>query len=341
MPTRKRASALALRPYELLCMICRCGGNASHPQGAKLDSMLAAVRANPDIPVNLRCNAHSVYLYQDPGTDDDTEEGAEYNRKRDLDILQRLDLAPGSTLPARTLLMRVLAQIPTIAGICSYPSVTGDAWRGCASANAGYYEKGRAAGLEAVIAPRSPDEMAREKRLSVARMRQAEQLSIRPHVLMCAVCHYGAADGKSEPLADDNIVEFIDIVRSKPDTPVALAQGADWMICAPCPKRVPELNACVNTAGSGGLQNEKRDLDTLQKLGLKYGDVMPASQLYLLLFERVSTTAEICARDNPRHSVWWDDCGERNRSQGHAGYARGRQMLLAELQRSDRCRAHR
>jgi hypothetical protein len=331
MHSRKQVTALTLRPYQLLCMVCRVGGYSAHPRADMLDGFLAAVRANPDIPVTLRCNASSVYAYQDPGPEDDTGEGGEYNRKRDLDILQRLDLAPGSTLPARTLLMRLLARFETAAGTCSYPGVTGDAWRGCGAACAGHYEQGRAKGLAAMIPPRPADEMAREKRLSVERMYEASQLSIRPHILMCAVCHYGEHGGMTGALKEDNLVEFLDIVRSEPDTPVVMAKGADWMICAPCPQRVPGLNACVNEAGSGGLSNEKRDLDLLQKLGLRYGDALPARQLYLLLFERVPNSASICARDNPPYSVWWDGCGEANTLGGKEAYARGRQMLLAEF----------
>ena len=41
-------------------------------------------------------------LDQDPGTVGDSPEGAEFNQKRDLDVLTRLDLAPGSTLRVRS-----------------------------------------------------------------------------------------------------------------------------------------------------------------------------------------------------------------------------------------------
>lgn len=331
MPTGREVTALTLRPYQLLCLVCRVGGHRVHPRASTLDQLLAAVQASPDLPVTLRCNASSVYLYQDPGPEDDTAEGDEYNRKRDLDILQRLDLAPGSTLPARTLLIRLLTGIETAAGICSYPSITGEAWRGCAAASAGHYERGRAKGLAAMIPPRSLDEMARDKRLSVDRMYEARQVSIRPHLLMCAVCHYGEHSGMTGALKEDNLVEFLDLVRSEPGIPVVMARGADWMICAPCPQRVPALNACVNEAGSGGLSNEKRDLDLLQQLGMKYGDALPVRQLYLLLFARVPNSASICARGNPPQSVWWDGCGEANRSGGKEAYARGRGMLLAEF----------
>ena len=84
----------------------------------------------------------------------------------------------------------------------------------------------------------------------------------------------------------------------------------------PCPQRVPLLNACVNVLGSGGLSNEKRDLDMLRKLGLHFGSTLKARELFRLIFERIPTTQAICGRENAAPSVWWDPCGERNRTQG-------------------------
>ena len=110
-----------------------------------------------------------------------------------------------------------------------------------------------------------------------------------------------------------------------------MARGADWAMCAPCPKRVPGLNACVNVLGSGGLSNEKRDLDTLQRLGLRYGSTMKARDLFRLIFERIPTTQPICGRRNAAPSVWWDGCGEENRSEGNRNYEKGRRELMEKL----------
>jgi len=98
-----------------------------------------------------------------------------------------------------------------------------------------------------------------------------------------------------------------------------------------CP-RAPNLNACVNVLGSGGLSNEKRDLDMLQRLGLTFGSSMPARELFRLIFERIPSTAEICRRDGSLcPSVWWDGCGEANLKTGNAGYEKGRKELMAKL----------
>jgi hypothetical protein len=76
-----------VRPYHLLCTICALG------EGRRT-RLAEAVRERPDRPLRIVCNAGDVYAYQDPGTADDTPEGADYNRKRDLDILQRMSWPP-------------------------------------------------------------------------------------------------------------------------------------------------------------------------------------------------------------------------------------------------------
>jgi len=331
MDSMQERTSLAIRPYQLLCVVCSLGEEEPARRDEKLEGIKQAIRQHPDMPITLSCNAGDVYAYQDPGTSDDTPEGADYNRKRDLDILQRMNWPPGITLPARTAFMCVLKAIATVAGICAYDAVTSASWRGCPKARSGNYERGRQKGIAAIIPSRREDEMAREKDASLDALYSAKEVTIRPHILLCAVCQYGG--GTRPPFKPDNLPEFLQmILGDKPDVPVKMARQADWMMCAPCPARVPELNACVNVLGSGGLSNEKRDLDVLQKLGLQFGSVMEARELYRLIFERIPTTQDICRREGSLSpSVWWDGCGESNCAQGNANYERGRRELMARL----------
>jgi len=87
---------LTARPYQLLCAICRLD------EGQRT-AVAEAVREAPDRPLRIVCNAGDVYAYQDPGVGADTPEGADYNRKRDLDILQRMGWPPGTWLLLGTL----------------------------------------------------------------------------------------------------------------------------------------------------------------------------------------------------------------------------------------------
>lgn len=319
---------LTLRPYQLLCAVCALA--EGHPAGGdrKTRRLLAAVRKNPDLPITLRCNVGEVFAYQDPGTAEDTPEGAEYNVKRDLEILHRLNLAPGSTLPARILFSRLLDRIEDAAAICGgAPDSTAAAWQGCPWAGSGSYARGHAKGLAAIIPCRGAPDMAADKAASLDAMYQAEVKKVRPHILLCSVCQYGA--GTRPPFPEDNLPELVALILREPDTLIQLVPHADWMMCAPCPSRAPSLNACVNNRGSGGLPNHLRDLRVLQKLGLTYGATMKARELYRRLFERLAGTLEVCGYDVARPSVWWTGCGCV--TSNSENFEKGRQLLMAAL----------
>jgi len=322
---------LTVRPYQLLCVVCSVGESAAADRNGKVERLKAAVREHPDRPITVTCNAGDVYAYQDPGTADDTLEGRDFNRKRDLDILQRMNWPPGITLPARTAFSCLLKRITTVAGLCGYDAVTSEAWKGCPKAQSGHYERGHQKGIDALIPPRTEDEMAREKQRSLQALYAAQEVTIRPHILLCAVCQYGG--GTRPPFKPDNLPELLELILTKkPDLLIKFAPSADWMMCAPCPRRVPELNACVNVLGSGGLSNEKRDLDMLQRLGLAFGDALKARDLFRLILEKIPTTQDLCKRDgSPCPSVWWDNCGESNLSKGNPNYEKGRRELMAKL----------
>ena len=115
----------------------------------------------------------------------------------------------------------------------------------------------------------------------------------------------------------------------KPDTQITLAPFADWMMCAPCPYRVPGLNACVNNRGSGGLPNQLRDLRVLQRLGLAYGQTVNARDLYRLILERIPGTLEFCRIEHSKPSIWWTGCGSA--TVDSENYEKGRRLLAAEL----------
>jgi hypothetical protein len=317
---------MRVRPYRLLCAICSlgegCEAAVPHP-----DSLLKAFGRDPDQPLTLACNAGEVFAYQDPGTAEDTGEGAEFNIRRDLEILHKLNLFPGATLPARIILHRMLERIGDVAGICGYESTTAEAWKGCPKAASGCYRRGREKGIDAIIPPLTPEERAAEKRDSMEALRQAGAVRVRPHILLCSVCQYG--NGTRPPYPEDNLPELLALLFEKPGTLITLAPHADWMMCAPCPFRVRELNACVHNRGSGGLPNQMRDLRVLQKLGLAYGATLPGRELYRLLFERIPGTRAICGLDHSTASVWQTGCGMEV---GDApNYEKGKRLLMSRL----------
>jgi hypothetical protein len=300
----------SVRPYQLACLFCRAGARSLHPTQERVAGLAAAIRQTPDLPLMLRCNLGDLYAYQNCGTAEDTPEGADFNRKRDLDLLQWLDLAPGSVLTARMALRRLLLRVPSVASICGYERPTGPAWQGCAKALSGDYERGREGGIEAVIPARPQTEMAAEKQRSLRDLGKSGPLPVRPHLLLCAICQYG--NGIRPPYSEDNLPELLLLAQDPTcHLEVELVTGATWAVCASCPSFTAASCCVTGRLGGGGLYNEAKDLNVLQALGLTYGTVMGLRDMLRLILERVPTTNGVCALNRvplPEYSVWSDAC---------------------------------
>lgn len=340
-------TGISIRPYLLLCAVCRIGEGSID----KDDERIKAIRNNPDIPVTLVCNAGEVFSYQDPGVADDDHGSFEFNRKRDLEILQKIDLHPGVTLPARILYHRIWDKIENVSGICDCEEMESDKCQGCPKAKLGFYEKGREISLKysvphwntqldfieadlqkakiALIVPRTKEERTESKNRSIEAMKKADAISIRPHILLCAICQYG--EGSRPPFETDNLPEMLQFIIKNPEAKIRIAQGADWMMCAPCPS-LNKNGACINVKGHCGLGSQLRDVRVLQKLELSYGDVINAHDLYKRIFERIPSSAPICGSISngvPGHSVWDDECGHHTESL--PAYTKGREQLIKEF----------
>jgi hypothetical protein len=321
--------SLDVRPYQLVHIVSKLGEGFTEDLGdARLTEILRAVRQNPALPLTLRCNVTSHYAYQNPGYALDTPEGDLYNVRRDLRILQRMGLVPGDTRPAIELFRRLLENVETAEGILCFDEITSDTWRG-EPRNSCHYKKGRDLGLEAILPLRGPEQRSRVKETSVRAMYEADRLRIRPHHLMCVSCFYGGHEVPG-PIDEDNLFEVIDIVQKNPETPIELICGP-CMICPPCDGYHPPSNRCI--AGIGmALRDELKDLDVLQRLGLKYGDVLPARKLLTRLYERIPSTRMICGHgDGVVRGPEWRVCGGPD---GDPRYVRARKKGLGFLQRA-------
>jgi hypothetical protein len=323
-------SPIAIRPYQLMCLVCSLGEGKTTPDDERLRTLQDRIRKHPDVPITLRANAGVGFAFQNPGSADDSPGGSDFNQKRDLTILEQLDMPPGETLPARILVHRLLKSITKVDGICGYDAVTSEDWKGCPKAKSGFYEKGRAKASKALFAARPEAEMACDKKASIQAIREATSVRVRPHIVVCSICQYGS--GKRPPFKEDNLPEMLDmILTDKPDMRLTLVPGADWMVCAPCPYRNAETGWCVTgQITAGGLYNELKDLNVLQHLGLTYGTVMKARDLYKLILEKMPTVIGVCALDPKNkspYSVWRDACG----ALPPKDYLKGRELLMAKL----------
>ncbi len=321
---RTMTTVRAIRPYQLLDLVADQGEGRG-----EVNPLLQAIRADPDMPLCLRCNAAEVYDWQDPGTDEDRDGGAEFNLRRDLEILHRLDLFPGAVLPARFLLYLLVERVPDLEGIARFSETSDPTWRGCSPAYAAAYAKGRALGIGALLPPRAPDVLRDAKRESMETVRSGAPVKVRPHILLCAVCQYGG--GTRPPYAEDNLPELLQMVLEGADVRIEMAPHADWTMCAPCPYRAEVREACVNNKGAGGISNELRDLRVLQKLGMVFGDVMEGKTLFRRILDRIPGTFPICRMHAVpgSASVWLTGCGALDRDSDN--YAKGRADLLEKL----------
>lgn len=333
---------IIIQPSQALCLVCSLGKNPEGPERSELEKILKMVEKDPDIPVTLRCKAGDIFSFQDIKENNQT-----WKRKMELDILQKLDLAPGTTLTARILFIRIFTRIKTLKNICIF-----DGKPICADAIQKYYEKSRKTqisftvlycnefsksivaqqaknkGIRIIIPPRTVEDMEKSKKESLKAMYLAKNtgIRVRPHMLLCSVCQYGA--GVKPNQAYDNLPELIELIKKEPETKITLVENADWMMCAPCPSWT-KANSCVHSLGKCGLPNQLRDMRLLQEIGLDYNTTLPAKKLYTMILEKISSTLQICRFDNPSTSMWHSGCGKRKTNS--PDYERGRKMLLKEL----------
>ncbi len=296
--------SLKVRPSALLCAICRAGGKP----GSENDSLIKALRNNPRTPVTLVCDTESAYRCKMETVVNDFP-GSMKRIKRDLDILQMLGLVPGSTRPADELFRRIADKIKTSGNICGPVETKNPVWQGCPYANSGYYGKGLKKWRELIIPERNKNEKEQAKIDSVTKMHNAEKLEIRPHHLLCTICFYG--NGLDGPLENDNIYEFVAIMKENNNVPIVLVRGC-CMLCAPCENYDPKSGLCVNVPGIS-LRDDKKDLEVLSILQMNFGDELPARKLYGKIFKKINSTQEVCGFDNTVTAPEWSVCGSCKR----------------------------
>lgn len=313
MPARPD-DVMEIRPYQLLCLVCRLGRQNHEPYyfEEKLDELQKRIAANPYCVLKLRCDVESTFRFQNPGDADDTPEGKSFNRRRDLTVLQRLGLLPGAEVPACDLLRHLTRPnvgIAAVQDICCFEHVTAPAWQGCRHGGSGNYERGLAKAI-AVLMP-GRDLATREacKKTTAEAMYQRRVLQIRPHHLLCMACFTAnCRPGDNAPILEDNLYEAVETCRRDPSVIIELVPGP-CMICPPCGGYDPDSGLCSMACGMG-LRDQKKDLDTLQLLGLDYGAKVPAGQLYQLVFARIPDVKAVCAfKTNRQTHEAWSICG--------------------------------
>lgn len=312
-----------VRPYQLMCIICSLGGKSCNvPGDPKVGEIWKALRNLPNAPVMLRCNTISVYRYQNPGMEDDTPEGELFNISRDLSILQKLGLTPGSIRPAHELFLQIIENIPSVSNICGFDKDASETWKGCPLYKSNNYEDGIKQGI-GLLYPCTPDgDLRLAKKAACEIIAGASCLKIRPHHLLCSTAFFNNYGTEKWLPAADNPLEVWERILKEPYVPVELVPGP-CMICPGCIHYDAENNLCVGKTGIG-LRDEKKDLNLLQIVNLKYGDILPAKDLLTHVYSKIADTVAVCAwHDSVKRSPEWRVC--------NCSYVQGREKAIKEL----------
>ena len=305
-----------IRPHHLLSTVCTLGGlECPLLEKDRVEDILKQVGRDPTLRIKLVSNADEIVYFREMQPEDYAQRNQQevFNRKRDLDVLQKLGLLPGSIRRARYLYTLLFERVKTPQGICAYDT---PGWEGCPHASSGAYEKICAQGFAALVYLRSDAERKQYKEVSVAETYNCERLYIRSHHLMCMACYYNGGKGNL-PRENDNLHEAINRIQENPDTEITLVEGC-CMLCDPCDGYDLKTGRCVHDGGL--IRDYKKDLDVFQKLGLMPGATMKAKELYDLLFERIPSTRDVCGYgDGVVTSREWRICGG---AEGNEGYKR-------------------
>lgn len=309
---------IAMRAHQLVGTVCiRGGADCPLLEREQAERILARIGADPTATIRLESPADAIPHYTalaDRGYSTGPREDV-FNRKRDLDVLQRLGLVPGDVRRARYLYTLLFERLETPAGLCSYET---RGWEGCPLATRGAYERIRAQGWQALVFHRTDEERHEYRRHNVHAIETGDRLLVRPHHLMCLSCWYGATGG-GEPRPNDSLYEIFQRVRRDPKVAITLVEGC-CEACDCCDGFHPPTGRCVHACGL--VRDYKKDLDCFQKLGLFPGDTLPADEVFTLLYERIHSTREVCGYgDGIVRSEEWQICGDPG---GHPGYVKAR-----------------
>ncbi|MCK5802267.1 MAG: hypothetical protein KAI66_05515 [Lentisphaeria bacterium] len=307
---------------QLLGTVCVCGGADCPLFESRQDALaiLERVKADPTVSIRLTTDADQIPHYSSLDERDYTtldREGV-LNRKRDLAVLQHLGLTPGDTRRARYLYELLLQRIETPDGICAFDTPN---WEGCPLARGGAYEAARAKGSREIVFDRTAEDKAEARRLSVERVRRDPVLKIRPHHLMCMSCWIGASGGEGVR-GNDTLDEVYKRICRDPEVKIMLVEG-NCEACHCCDGFHPDSARCVHACGL--IRDYMKDLDVMQKLGVMPGTTMNARKLLMLIYERVTSTTDICGfGTGEANANEWIVCGGPD---GNAGYLKARETV--------------
>jgi hypothetical protein len=287
---------IILRPGRLLCLKCLNGGGyLPFMEKEELMRKLDAIKADPQVHIKLETSFDEMGARTTKFFRQNVVE-----RKRDLDVLQRIGLSPGDVRIARDLYELINERIKDVFEICGYSGNSSIKWPVCPLAYQKYYLHGS----EGLNKLKDKEKMNYWKRISCREIEQADKIIIRAHHLLCIFCYISRdyPEGKYLPLEEDNLYEVWIKMRENPDIPVTVIEGpGDCMVCPPCHGFDNDRKLCFVGCH---LRDRKKDTDTLQKLDLLPGETLPARELVSRIYERIPDNMDICAYEYESAPQW-------------------------------------
>ena len=138
--------------------------------------------------------------------------------------------------------------------------------------------------------------MAREKETSHEGVAVGQAVTIRPHILLCAVCQYGG--GTRPPFKADNLPELLEMILHKnPDVSITLARGGRLDDVRAVPAAGCRAERLREHAGLRRPVEREAGPGHAPDAGPEFGSTMKARELFRLIFEKIPTTQEVCKRE--------------------------------------------
>jgi hypothetical protein len=133
-----------------------------------------------------------------------------------------------------------------------------------------------------------------------------DRLTIRPHHLLCAVCH--AAGCGNVPAGDEMVQGLIAAIKDSPTIPMELAVDEDITLVNPREMFEGSLRHDPDvTRRREDFVRRYKDTETCRRLGVRLNTTHPAFEIVKWLFANIESLEDICYWNGPA-SEQWPEC---------------------------------
>lgn len=130
-----------------------------------------------------------------------------------------------------------------------------------------------------------------------------DKLTIRPHHLLCAVCH--AAGCRNVPAGDATVEAIIGAIKSRPTIPLELVVDEEITLLLPRDMFEGSLRDDQDVARRrDDFVDRFKDTETCRRMGVRFNTVHPAFEIVKWLTANVESLEGICFWNDPASQEW-------------------------------------